>query len=253
MKLFPMLLLSSVAVLLFGHYQMIIPSTSIIETGNENITLDLRFCHPFEGTVMNMFEPKQFGMMIIGEIREDLMPMISKYDIEGKSAWKMDYKFRKPGDYIFFVEPQPYWEPSEEVFIIHCTKVVVNAFGLECGWDAEIGMPAEIIPLTRPYGLYAGNMFSGIVKVNGKPAPDIIVEIEYYNKDQKYKAPAGPFNTQTVKTDANGVFHYVMPWAGWWGFAALSESPEKIRNPKDQRDYPVELGAVIWVQVVDPK
>ncbi len=238
---------------LFGHFQMIIPSASIVDVGREKISIDMRFCHPFEGGIMNMVKPKQFGVIIKGEKRDDLLAGISQYVLDGFSAWKMDYVFRKPGDYVFFVEPQPYWEPSEEVFIIHCTKVVVNAFGLEDGWDAETGMRAEIIPLTRPYGLYAGNIFSGLVKVDGLPAADIDVEIEYYNQDQKYKAPAAAFITQVVKTDANGVFHYVMPWAGWWGFAALSEAPEKMRNPQDKRDYPVEIGAVLWVQTADIK
>lgn len=37
-----------------------------------------------------------------------------------------------------------------------------------------------------------------------------------------------------------------MPRAGWWGFAALLEGPEKLNNPAGEA-VPVEQGALIWV------
>ena len=54
-----------------------------------------------------------------------------------------------------------------------------------------------------------------------------------------------------VKTDANGVFSYAMPKAGWWGFAALSEASWKMK--KDDVEKGIEIGAVYWVQTVDLK
>jgi cobalt/nickel transport protein len=84
--------------------------------------------------------------------------------------------------------------------------------------------------------------------MNGKPAPLVDVEVEYYNEGKKYQAPSSPFITQVIKTDENGIFCYGIPKAGWWGFAALIESEEKIKNPKDKKEYPVEMGGVIWVK-----
>ena len=55
--------------------------------------------------------------------------------------------------------------------IIHYTKVVVNAMGAEEGWDTLVGFPVEIEPLVRPYGLWTGNAFRGIVKKHGEPVP----------------------------------------------------------------------------------
>ena len=52
--------------------------------------------------------------------------------------------------------------------------------------------------------------------------------------------------TQVIKADANGVFTYSMPKAGWWGFAALNEDEKKIKH--NGKMYPVEIGAVIWVK-----
>jgi len=233
---------------------MILPDKDIIESKEESeILFHLIFCHPFEGDVMNMEKPLKFGVLIRGNQKEDLLNILKGFRIDGKLAWKALYKIKRPGDYVFYAEPTPYWEPAEGKFIVHYTKVIVNAFGLEEGWDAEVGLKAEIIPLTRPYGLYTGNVFRGLVKVNGKPASFIPVEVEYYNRDKKYKAPAGPFVTQVIKTDDRGSFCYAMPKAGWWGFAALTEAEEKMKNPEDGKEYPVEIGAVIWVKVEDIK
>ena len=88
------------------------------------------------------------------------------------------------------------------------------------------------------------------VILNGKPAPDTMVEVEYYNVDHRVKAPDDIFITQQVKTDKNGIFSYAVPWEGWWGFAALNDADYKIK--KDGQDKDVELGAVLWTEFVNP-
>ncbi len=199
---------------------------------------------------MNMVRPKAFGVMVRGK-KKNLLNTLQKNIIKSFTTWIAKYTIKKPGDHIFYVEPQPYWEPAEESFIIHYTKVIVNALGMEEGWDQEIGLKTEIIPLTRPYGLWTGNVFQGIVKVDGKPVPYTEVEVEYYNEDGTVKAPAAPYITQVIKADSNGVFTYAMPKAGWWGFAALNTAEYKLTH--NGKEYPVEIGAVLWVKTIDMK
>ena len=140
------------------------------------------------------------------------------------AAWQSEVEIKRPGVYWFVMEPKPYWEPAEDVFIIHYSKTVVAAFGEDEGWDEELGLKTEIVPLTKPFGLYQGNLFQGIVKVDGKPAAYAEVEIEYYNEAGTARAPSDYMITQTIKADKNGVFTYAAPKAGWWGFAALNPS-----------------------------
>ncbi len=228
----------------FAHFQMIIPSTNIVthKTGNK-IKLHLVFTHPFEGHMMNMEKPEQFGVMIGGK-KKSLLNTLKLKMVKNFKTWETTYKFRRPGDYIFYVAPKPYWEPAEDKYIIHYTKVIVDAYGLEQGWDDLVGLPAEIKPLVRPYGLWTGNIFRGVVLYKGKPVPYADIEVEYYNKDGKFKAPSEPYITQVIKADKNGEFSYAMPKQGWWGFAALMEG-DKI-NGKD-----VEIGGLIWIKVED--
>jgi cobalt/nickel transport protein len=236
-----------------AHFQVLIPSTDIVTVeGKKTVSLDIVFTHPMEqGPVMEMGRPKQFGVLAGGK-KNDLLPSLKARRLDGKTAYSAEYRLKAPGDYIFYIEPAPYWEPAEGKMIVHYTKTVVDAFGAEEGWDAMVGFPVEIEPLVRPYGLWTGNVFRGVVRKDGKPVPFAEIEVEYYNAGRKVEIPAGPFVTQVIKADANGVFSYAMPRAGWWSFAALVEGDETTKSPEG-KDVPVELGGLIWVRTVDMK
>lgn len=250
LKILSLAALCSISVAAQAHFQMIIPSDDMVKQDEpRKLQLDVRFWHPLEGHGMPMEKPVEFGVINRGKktsLLSQLKP-IQRKDKEGKShaAYEMTYDMKRPGDYVFYTEPAPYWEPAEESFIVHYTKTIVNGFGMEEGWDTELGLKTEIVPLTRPYGLWESNVFQGIVKVNGKPAPFSEVEVEYYDETGVIQPPADPMITQVVKADANGVFTYAMPWGGWWGFAALNEDEKKMKHAG--KEYPIEIGAVLWL------
>lgn len=256
MKTFPIFLLSVATVLFFtgtafAHFGIILPSDDIVgEKDPKKISLKLYFMHPFEQELLNMEKPKTFGV-IFGVQKIDLLNTIVNKKIKNKNTWETQFTIKTPGDYIFYLEPEPYWEGAEEKFIVHYPKVIVHVLGKEEGWDKQIGLPIEIVPLTRPYGLWVGNVFQGIVKVSGKPLPFADVEVEYFNEGGKVKPPKEAYITQVIKTDANGIFTYAIPKAGWWGFAALTEAPYKIK--KNGIEYPVEIGGIIWVKAREIK
>ncbi|NVL90138.1 MAG: DUF4198 domain-containing protein [Desulfobacterales bacterium] len=234
-----------------AHFGMVIPSDQMVMQGEDrDIKIDLMFWHPFEGIGMELVKPAKFGVMINGKKR-DLLGSLRPNKTKGHQTWTTTYKTKRPGVYMFYMEPRPYWEPVEDCYIIHYTKTVVTAFGDDEGWDQEIGLKTEIVPLSKPYGLYAGNVFQGVVKLNGKPVPYAEVEVEYYNKNGKYTAPADYMVTQTIKADGKGIFTYAAPKAGWWGFAALNPSDAKIKYNGENKE--VELGAVLWVKFHDMK
>jgi len=234
-----------------AHFVMVIPSDQMVMQGEgTNIKVDLMFWHPFEGIGMELLKPAKFAVVANGK-ETNLIDSLRPTKTKGHQTWTTSYKIKRPGVYMFYMEPQPYWEPTEDCYIIHYTKAVVTAFGDDEGWDEEIGLKTEIVPLSKPYGLYAGNVFQGIVKLDSKPVPYAEVEVEYYNKDGKCSAPTDYMVTQTIKADSNGVFTYAAPKAGWWGFAALNTSDTKIKHNGEDKD--VELGAILWVKFHDMK
>ena len=233
----------------WGHFGMLIPSKATVSKADtKTVDMQISFSHPFEMKGMDMAKPKAFGLMSGGS-KKDLLGTLKPIQVMDKAAWSSQYTLKKPGVYIFYMDPEPYWESAEDSFISHYTKVVVPAFGEEEGWDKEVGQKIEIVPLTRPFGLYAGNVFQGIIKVDGKNMPYAEVEIEFYNRDNKAEAPTEYMVTQAVKSDRNGVFTYAVPKAGWWGFAALTTADFKLK--KDGKDKAVEIGGVIWVYFQD--
>ena len=234
-----------------SHFQLLIPSRDVV-TASDGRTVDLEmvFTHPMQqGPVMAMGRPVQFGMLAGGQ-KHDLSDTLRAEKIDGRTTYAASVRLKRPGDHVFYLEPAPYWEPAERKMIIHYTKVVVDFLGAETGWDAMVGLPVEIEPLVRPYGLWTGNTFRGIVRHMGKPVPFAPVEVEYLNRNGRVKPPNDAFITQVVKTDAAGLFSYTIPKAGWWGFAALIEADEKMPNPEGE-PVDVELGGLIWVRTVD--
>jgi cobalt/nickel transport protein len=217
----------------------------VMQEDGKTIRLTLSFSHPFERIGMQLDKPNVFGAASGGKTF-DLAATLQKTTVMDHLAWAADYTVKRPGIYAFYMEPQPYWEPTEDCYIVHYTKTVVAAFGDDEGWDEPVGLKTEIVPLSKPFGLYAGNVFQGVVFLDGKPVPGAEVEVEYYNADEKAKAPTDYMITQTIKADGNGVFTYAVPHAGWWGFAALNTSDEKIKYEGVDKD--VELGAVLWVE-----
>ena len=188
---------------LLAHFQVVLPPTELLKKP-EALQFDIRFTHPMEnGPIMNMGIVKSFGVMVDGK-KKDLTATLKNKQIAGKKAYTAHYKVTRPGDYLFYLEPAPYWEPVEQKMIIHYTKVCVSAMNVNEGWDAMVGFPVEIEPLVRPYGLYKGNSFRGIIKHNGRPVPFATVEVEYLNNKNEFKAPNDAFVTQVIKADANG-------------------------------------------------
>ncbi len=233
----------------FAHFGVILPSRYVVDAPNQGrLNLQLQFMHPFDYEFMDLERPKVFGVVVNGN-KKDLTSTLRPETIKAHKAWRATYQVLAPGDHIFFMVPKPYWEPAEDTYIQHLTKVVVGAFGLEDGWSRPIGLKAEIVPLTRPYGLWKGNLFCGKVLLDGRPSPGTRVEVEYYNKNGTLHAPSPVFTTQTLYTGRDGSFCYAIPRAGWWGFAALNSLPGALKRKGRQVD--LEIGAVIWVHAVE--
>ncbi|MDR1946318.1 MAG: DUF4198 domain-containing protein [Desulfovibrio sp.] len=230
-----------------AHFGMLIPSEStVMDPRKAEITLDLKFWHPFADEGMDLERPASFKVYHNGGT-EDLLSTLKEGKEQGHTVWSTTRRLDSPGLYTFVMEPKPYFEKEEDCYILHYTKVGIDAFGDDEGWSVPLGLKTEIVPLSRPGALYAGNVFRGRVLLNGKAAPDTEVEIEWYpGKGKRGRAPHAGMVTQTVKTDENGIFAYVAPRAGWWGFAALSD--DGTRLPFAGQEKPVELGAVLWVK-----
>lgn len=254
----------------FAHFQMIYTPQSALESPS-SIPLRVVFTHPFSDEhTMDMglqldksIKPINEFYVMHKEQKTDLLKNLKEITFKGShnsgKAYSGEYKAKKMGDHVFVLNPAPYYEANEDSYIQQITKMMVNVAGAPTNWDAELGLKTEIVPLTKPYSIWTGSTFSGIVKSEGKPVPFAEIEVEYLNheidlnknttsKKANVTAPQDSFVTLTIKADEHGKFTFGIPKSGWWGFAALGTGPDKEYDGKE-----LSQDAVIWVQAKDMK
>lgn len=250
-------LLASAAALGVGaaqaHFQLLYTPEVMLENPAE-IDLKLVFGHPMEnGHVMDMGEPVEFFVQFKEEktdLKDSLKPITWQGPDNTAAAYEASYRIRRNGDYVFVVVPTPYHEESEGVYIQQITKSYVNKGAMPTSWNEPLGLPTEIVPLNKPYQVFAGGTFTGQLLSEGKPAAGVECEIEYINTgiDMETnafdKAPRGdvPDTAIVAITDANGLFTFGIPAPGVWGFACLGSGPVKEHEGKE-----LSQDAVIWI------
>lgn len=223
-----------------------------------DVDLKLVFGHPMEnGHTMDIGQPEAFSVTFKGEktdLTDTLKPISWKGAHNEAQAYEASYKVRRNGDYIFTVVPEPYMEVSEDIYIQQITKAYVNKGGLPTGWNEPLGLPTEIVPLNKPYQVFAGSTFTGQLLTDGMPASGVECEIEYINTDidmdanafsQKNRGPV-PDTAIVAITDSNGMFTFGIPRPGVWGFACLGSGPDKEHNGKE-----LSQDAVLWVNATE--
>lgn len=237
-----------------AHFQLVY-TPEVLPEKSGDLPLKLVFWHPFEnGPVMDMGAPEAFFALHRGA-RIDLMDSLTPTRFDGAqnsaAAYDAVLPVRRAGDYVLALQPAPYFEQSEDKYIQQFAKSYVNRAGLPTDWEAEVGMAAEIIPLSKPYNVIAGSSFTGRVMADGKPVAGAEIEVEYIAalpdmETSKAGVPSvGPMpgGAVVIRSDDNGLFTYAVPRAGHWGFAALDIGPDKMHGGKD-----LSQDAVIWIR-----
>jgi cobalt/nickel transport protein len=234
-----------------AHFVTIYTPDLIVEPGI--IPVELVFWHPlFTGAVLDMQRPQQFFLTHRGQevsLLDRLQPIEFRSWTNSGKAFHADVPLDVPGDYVLTVVPEPYFEAAEDSYIQQIAKTYINVGQEPLDWYRPLGLKAEIVPINRPYEVFAGSTFSGVVLSNGVPVPGAEIEVEYLaalpdvhthsTGRPTVKAPAA---TITTYSDANGQFTFGIPRAGWWGFAALGVGPDYEFNGK-----PLSQDAVLWV------
>lgn len=249
----------------FAHFQMLYTPNTALTKGK---TLELKhvFTHPFadehtmdmgkQHDTKKLADVEEFYVINKGkkkDLKSTLKPITFKGTHNSGAAFTSQYKARKMGDHILVMKPAPYYEANEDAYIQQITKSIVNVAGTPTDWDAELGLKAEIVPLTKPYAIWEGGSFTGIVKAKGKVVPYAEIEVEYLNRDVDMKAnamskayieaPQDAFITMTIKANKDGEFTFAIPRSGFWGFCALGAGVDKEYKGKE-----LSQDAVIWVE-----
>jgi cobalt/nickel transport protein len=251
-----------------AHFQLLYtPEAALNEAAA--IPLALVFSHPFDnGFTMDMGTPEAFYVVSQRGDTEpkttDLMQYLEPIKWSGVDSQAAAFLAHLPrsvsrslGDYTFVLQPAPYYESQEDKYIQQITKTVVNIGGLPGAWDQPLGLPAEIVPLDKPYANWVGGVFRAIVLADGKPVPHAEIEVEYLNHEPqidahrfdpegKVTAPQDSFTTLSIRADAQGQVMIGLPKAGWWGICALDLDEDLKHEGKE-----LSVDAVLWIKATD--
>lgn len=237
-----------------AHFQLFYTETSIIERAGKVPAL-LAFWHPMVNEhAMEMAQPQAVYMVHKGK-RTDLTESLQPTRFTGAhnevQAWRVDVPVKRSGDYVLVVEPVPYYEESEDIYIQQITKAYLNRNQLPTDWTELQGLKTEIRPLVKPYNVAVGTSFRGQVLSSGEPVAFAEIEVEFMHAtpdmqsakvttDTAMELPGG---SMTILSDENGYFSMAIPRAGYWGFAALGSGPDTEFEGKE-----LSQDAVIWIE-----
>lgn len=261
--------LGACSVSAYAHFVvMYTPQTALLRASD--VPFNIVFTHAFAGgPTMAMAKPQRFYYVKRagrGEPTEevDLSQYLEEVQWQNGdstvSAWKANIprsEMRSLGDYQVVVQPEPYLEEAEGLYIQQFAKVMVNVGGVPGNWGETLGLPAEIHALNKPYANWVGGVFRGVVVSEGIPVPFTQVEVEYLNhpldvENNRFQEeglidpPHPSLEAVVILTNELGEFSFSMPKAGWWGFAALTVGPEQEYN-----GMPLSQDAILWVQATD--
>ena len=252
-----------------GHFQLLYTEEAALN-GGQATELLLLFTHPAHGGPnMDMGVPEAFYVVSqrgqeAAAVTTDLTEYLEPITWNGEQGPSQAYEARLPravtrslGDYVFVLQPAPYYESGEDKYIQQFTKMMMNIGGVPGNWAEPVGLPTEILPLDKPYANWTGGVFRGLVLSAGRPVPNAELEVEYINyapdlsghsfaPEPDVVLPQGSFGTMSIRANDRGEFTIGLPRAGWWGICALAVGPDTEHEGK-----PLSQDAVIWVHVKD--
>ncbi|AIR91496.1 DUF4198 domain-containing protein [Pseudomonas cremoricolorata] len=247
-----------------AHFQVLYVDDTALPRAHP-LELAMVFTHPFSGgPTMAMGSPLAFNHISARGEKTDLRSYLRPVQWHSPDNAATAYRASLPrelvrslGDHTFVLEPEPYLEAEEGLYIQQFTKLVINVGGVPGNWSEPQDLPVEIQPLSKPYANWTGGVFRARVLADGKPVPFAKVEIEYLNhpvefnangfaKTPQVKAPQASFNVQSTYADDLGIVTVGLPRAGWWGIAALDIGAKKTYQGKA-----LSQDAVLWVQATD--
>lgn len=165
-----------------AHFQSIHTPEVVWEQPTE-LSLRLVFNHPFSnGYTMDMGTPEAFFVVQGGkrtELLSAIQPITWTGAINDTAAFEGSYPVKGDGSYIFVLQPAPYFEESQDKYINRIAKALEEKGVFPTDWSEPIGLPAEIVPLSKPHSAYVGSAFSGAVLSGGVPVAGAEADIEY--------------------------------------------------------------------------
>jgi cobalt/nickel transport protein len=238
-----------------AHYHAVTPEkySKWSARKGESVACRLIWGHGYAHIWFDVAAPQSFAAITPDGSRTDLAPLLKEIKVkavsgEDRLAYAFTYQPAKRGDHVLSLVAGKQWDEEDGVWLQDYAKTVLHVQS-ESDWDRKAGHRAEIIPLSRPYGLIPGDALTFKALHNGKPAAGVRAERELLSEKTPAESslPAEPFIAFSAKTDERGMVTFSFPGPGWYGVTVICETDEKHKS--GGHEGPVVERATFWVYV----
>ncbi|OXS28861.1 MAG: cobalt ABC transporter substrate-binding protein [Desulfovibrio sp. MES5] len=224
---------------------------------DEQVDVLITMMRPFQYQSIVMDMPQLFAVLrydnaspvkdgLIQPERRDLLGDVEEIGYLDQKAWGANVALTIPGLYQFIIEGRPWWDAARGQFLQHYVKTMLPVHGVERGWEQPVGQVFEIQALTRPFGLTAPALFTGVALLHGKALPNAPVRMVRINTEKR-PVPTPWHEEMEARTDKAGQFSFILNQPGWWCCMAIAPG-DPLKGP-DGQPKPLNLGALFWLYV----
>jgi len=213
----------------YGHFHSVFVEPRSAAKG-QAVTVTYWVGHPYEHILTDAPKPEALFVVDANGKKTDLAGRVEQTKLRGQEArqfmaWKATFVPQVRGDYCVVAVSST--DVHEGAGHKHFVKAILHC-RVQKGWDRPVGLPVELVPLTRPYGLQPNVAFRVQVLKDGKRVPGAMLEVERYNPAPvpEESLPPDEQITRVVKADGQGVAVMTLFEPGWWAISAEIEAAE---------------------------
>jgi cobalt/nickel transport protein len=232
-----------------AHFPILIHDADLAAT-NGPVTVTYASGHPYELDLEPAARPRRVQWLDRRGRATDVTTALSKTLFRANTngvGW--EFVFNPPmGDFLVTLDSEPTADPRQKTLYREYVKLWLHR-GRQEGWQQRTGQPLEVVPLTRPYGLRPGMIFTGRLMRGDQPVADTEVYAERLSD-----APPNPDSlppesliTFVVRTDGDGRFALTLSDPGWWVMGAYADDLGPVSHRGET--WRLEGFAGAWVRV----
>jgi len=236
-----------------GHFPILIHDADLAAPQGQ-VTVTFAAGHPFELDLEPVARPERLRWLDRRGRPTDVTAALEQTLFRGDTngaGWQFVFS-PPPGDVVLALDSASSTDARQKTVYREYVKLWLHR-GRQEGWHQRTGQPLEIVPLTRPYGLRPGMVFTGRLLRGDEPVADTEVYAERLNdrRPNPDSLPPDALVTFAVRTDSDGRFAITLSDPGWWVVGAYAQDLGTVSH--EGQSWQLEGFAGAWIRVEPPR